>query len=268
VDLLVICIASLLAAGLTLFSGFGLGTLLMPVFALFFPVPVAIAATAIVHLANNIFKFCLLARKADTRIALRFGTASALGALAGAWLLTSLGSRPALHAWKIELVGRVIHAEVTIEKLVVATVMLAFAVLELLPITRDAAFPPRLLVPGGMLSGFFGGLSGHQGALRSAVLVRSGLGREAFIATGVVCAVVVDVCRLAVYGVSMHATHWDAVRTHAGDASRLLIAACIAAFVGSFIGTRLIKKTTLGGVRLFVGAGLVVLSLLLGAGLV
>jgi len=39
-----------------LLSGFGLGTLLLPVFALFFPLPVAIAATALVHLANNFFK--------------------------------------------------------------------------------------------------------------------------------------------------------------------------------------------------------------------
>ena len=40
---------------LTLFSGFGLGTLLMPVFALFFPVEVAVASTAVVHAANNLW---------------------------------------------------------------------------------------------------------------------------------------------------------------------------------------------------------------------
>jgi hypothetical protein len=34
-------------SGLTLFPGFGLGTLLMPAFALFFPIEVAVAATAI-----------------------------------------------------------------------------------------------------------------------------------------------------------------------------------------------------------------------------
>ena len=51
-------------AGLTLFSGFGLGTLLMPAFALFLPVPVALAATAVVHLANNLFKLALVGWKA------------------------------------------------------------------------------------------------------------------------------------------------------------------------------------------------------------
>ena len=49
-----VCLAALAASGLTLFSGFGLGTLLMPVFALFFPIEVAVAQTAAVHFANKI----------------------------------------------------------------------------------------------------------------------------------------------------------------------------------------------------------------------
>lgn len=47
------CLTALVVSGLTLFSGFGLGTLLMPAFAVFFPVEVAVAATAVVHLATN-----------------------------------------------------------------------------------------------------------------------------------------------------------------------------------------------------------------------
>jgi len=38
----------------------------MPAFALFFPIEVAVAATAIVHLANNIFKGGLVGKKADS----------------------------------------------------------------------------------------------------------------------------------------------------------------------------------------------------------
>jgi len=55
-ELALIGIVVLLTAGVTLFSGFGLRTILMPVFPLFFPVPLAIAATAVVHFANNIFE--------------------------------------------------------------------------------------------------------------------------------------------------------------------------------------------------------------------
>jgi hypothetical protein len=59
-ELFIVCIAALLASALTLSSGFGLGTLLMPVVALFFPLELAIAMTAMVHLANNLFKIGLL----------------------------------------------------------------------------------------------------------------------------------------------------------------------------------------------------------------
>ena len=72
-DYFVIGIAALLASGLTLFSGFGLGTLLMPVFALFFPIDLAIALTAIVHLLNNLFKLILLGKFADLKTSFVFG---------------------------------------------------------------------------------------------------------------------------------------------------------------------------------------------------
>ncbi len=46
-EFLVVVFSAILVSALTLFSGFGLGTLLMPVFALFFPIEVAVAATAV-----------------------------------------------------------------------------------------------------------------------------------------------------------------------------------------------------------------------------
>ena len=73
IDYLIVAAVALLASALTLFSGFGLGTLLMPVLALLFPLPLAIAATAIVHLANNLFKLALVARHANWEIVGRFG---------------------------------------------------------------------------------------------------------------------------------------------------------------------------------------------------
>ncbi len=53
--IIIICIVAFLTSILTFFSGFGLGTILMPVFALFFPVEVAIALTSVVHFSNNLF---------------------------------------------------------------------------------------------------------------------------------------------------------------------------------------------------------------------
>ena len=85
-DYLLVCGVALLVSGLTLYSGFGLGTLLMPVFALFFPVSVAVAATAVVHLLNNLFKVVLVGRRADWTVVARFGLPAALAAFVGAAL--------------------------------------------------------------------------------------------------------------------------------------------------------------------------------------
>ena len=86
-DLLIISVVALLASALTLFSGFGLGTVLLPAFALFFPVPTAVAATAVVHLLNNLFKGALLRGGADWRTVLRFGLPAVPGAVLGAWTI-------------------------------------------------------------------------------------------------------------------------------------------------------------------------------------
>ena len=62
----------------------------MPAFALFLPVAVAVAATAIVHGANNVFKVALIGRHARRDIVLQFGIPAVIAALAG----RKLGGRP------------------------------------------------------------------------------------------------------------------------------------------------------------------------------
>lgn len=86
----------------------------------------------------------------------------------------------------------------------VAILLAIFAILELSPRFEKLGFNPKHIPLGGALSGFFGGLSGQQGALRSAFLIRSGLNKESFVGTSVVSAVVVDVSRLIVYGVTFY----------------------------------------------------------------
>src|SRR3954453_2200735 len=203
-ELFLIGIAALLTAGLTLFSGFGLGTILMPVFALFFPVPLAIAITAVVHFANNIFKFVLMAKQANWRVVARFSGPAAIAAMIGANLLNLFEEMPVVASYTL---GRATF-EVTIVKAVIGVLIVAFALLELWPRFQALAFTPRWLPLGGALSGFFGGLSGNQGALRSAFLLKAGLSKDAFVATGVVSAVIVDAVRLVVYGTGFMADHF------------------------------------------------------------
>ena len=87
-DIIIISVVALFVAGLTFFSGFGLGTLLMPAFALFFPVEIAVAATALVHLANNIYKGILMGKYANLKVVLLFTIPAAITAFLGALLLS------------------------------------------------------------------------------------------------------------------------------------------------------------------------------------
>jgi len=260
-DYAVVSGVALLVSALTLFSGFGLGTLLMPAFALFFPVPIAVAATAVVHLANNLFKVALVGRKADPAVVRRFALPAAVAAMIGAELLNLFATLGPLATYQLGGESR----EVSAVKLVVAALMIVFALFELLPRFQALAFHRRYLVAGGLLSGFFGGLSGHQGALRSAFLLKAGLDKEAFIGTGVVSAVVVDAARLLVYGAGFDASKFG----HLGSSlAGLVVVATVAAFLGSFIGARLIDRVTLRSIQLLVGGLLIAVALGLGTGLV
>ena len=137
-ELIFIALAAAGASLLTLFSGFGLGTLLTPVFALFFPVPVAIAATAIVHGANNLFKLGLLARDADWRVVARFGVPAALAAFAGAGLLGSLDHLAPLARY--ELAGA--QHDVTPVKLAIGSLIAIFGCWSCRRVSMPSPFPP------------------------------------------------------------------------------------------------------------------------------
>ena len=169
-DYFIICVVAFAASLLTLYSGFGLGTLLLPAFALFAPLPIAIAATALVHLANNIFKGALLAKAANWPVLLRFLPTAIPAALVGAWLLGELsGLNPWAH---YELAGHLFYIEPI--KCVIGLLILSFVIIEGSSSVKKMALAPRWMPIGGLLSGFFGGLSGHQGALRSMFLVKCG----------------------------------------------------------------------------------------------
>ena len=258
----VVCVTALIAAGLTFFSGFGLGTLLLPALALFFPVQVAVSATAVVHLLNNLFKLALVGRHARLSVVLAFGIPATLASFLGAWLLLRLANLPALYSY--ELWGRT--STVTPVKLVVAALIFVFAVMDLLPSERSVAFAPRWIPVGGVLSGLLGGLSGHQGALRSAFLINAGLGKEGFIGTGTACAVLVDAARLVVYGAAFVGDDLSAFWNDAGWT--VLLAGTLSAFAGSFIGARLIRKMTLLTLQRAVGAMLLLAALAMGSGLI
>lgn len=257
-DIAVIAIVAALASALTLYSGFGLGTILLPAFALFFPAPVAVAATGVVHLLNNLFKGTLLRKRADWATVLKFGLPAVPAAVAGAWLLALLGDTPRLFEWSA--LGQ--RFGPTGAGLTIGLLMILFASLEFQRWFHQLKAPPRLMPLGGALTGFFGGLTGQQGAFRSMFLLRSGLPAERFIATGVMIAILVDLSRLATYAASFTAAGLNP----AGRDGLLVVVGTLSAFTGAYVATRHLDKITIGTVRYSVAALMLVIGAALAVG--
>jgi uncharacterized membrane protein YfcA len=254
-EIFIISLTAFVVAILTFFSGFGLGTILTPVFMVFFPVDLAIALTGVVHFFNNIFKLFLVGRNADKQVLIRFGIPAVIAAFAGSWVLLNITDLEPLFSY--EMFGSTFVVEPV--KFIISILLIIFAMMDLIPYFQNLQFGKEKLPIGGALSGFFGGLSGNQGALRSAFLIKAGLSKEAFIGTAVVVSTFVDFTRLSVY-----ATRF--VRTDLSDNLTLVVIATLSAISGAYLGNKLLKKVTLKFLQVTVAIMLILISVSLGAG--
>ncbi len=251
-DILIISLVTFLAAILTFFSGFGLGTILTPVMILYFPVELAISFTGIVHFLNNIFKIFLVGNHVNKDVLVRFGLPAILSALIGSYILFQIDNNMILYSYKLFEY----NMEVKLLKFVISIVLLIFAVIDLIPFFRKLKFEKKSLPLGGFLSGFFGGLTGNQGALRSAFLIKSGLNKKEFIGTTVVISLFVDISRISVYSSNL-------IEYNISNYYLLGFFAISAGISGSIIGNILLKKITLKLIQIIVA----ILIMLIGLGL-
>lgn len=243
-DFLVIGTVAFVASALTFFSGFGLGTLLLPAFALFFPATIALAATATVHLLNNLFKGALVRKLVDWPTVIKFGLPAIPAAIFGALLVTQLPEKFA--------------------SVVIGAVLILFALLELQPWFQRLTFPKQFVSLGGVISGFMGGISGQQGALRSMFLLKSGFDPQRYVATGVLIAILIDLARLPIYVVGL----WENSMYIGSKEITLVMFGTLCAFAGAWLGAKYMKKVTIGLVRYLVALLMVVIGGLMIAGVI
>ncbi len=199
----------------------------------------------------------LVGKNAKRNVLMHFGIPAVIAAFAGAYILIRITGFKPLFTY--EMLGRTF--EVKPVNVVIALLLITFAIIELLPFLSRLKFEKKHLPIGGALSGFFGGLSGHQGALRSAFLIHAGLSKEAFIGTAVVISSFVDFTRLSVYSTRI---------LDAGLMENLTLVLCatLSAMTGAFFGNRLLKKITLDFIQKLIAILLVLVSLALGMGII
>lgn len=251
-------IFSLLASTLTFYSGFGLNTILMPVFALFFPLDIAISLTAVVHVLNNCFKLGLIGKHTNWNTVFSFGLPALFASLAGAYILAKISHTQPLYTYTVSSKT----FTVTWVKITTGTLILAFMAMEGIPKLKKISVSSRWVSFGGILSGFFGGLSGHQGALRSVFLVRLTMEKKMYVATGASIAFMIDIARLTVYG--QNTLSYTLIKENI----LILLVAVASAFIGAGIGNYYLKKITYSHIQKLVTLFLCIVALGLITGIV
>jgi len=257
-ELLFLALLGAAASAITIVSGFGLNTVLVPAFAVLFPLPLAIAAVALVHLIASALRLVIFRAHINRTIALQFVPWAILGGIAGALILELLGAVPVIATYPLFGVTK----SVTAVKVVVGVTIAALSLYELRRGAEASGMSAIGVSAGALASGFFGGLSGNQGAIRSTVLIRAGLTPLGFAATGALAAIAIDLTRLVVYG-----TAGSISNILADDAIREAIgAATVGAIVGALVGRQLLATMSSERLHLVVGWSLVAGGVLIGTG--
>ncbi len=194
--------------------GFGIGSLMTPLLAIRFGTTTAVALVTVPHAVATAVRCWRLRAHVSRPVLIRFGLLSAAGALAGALAYTRLGPTALTRA--------------------LGGLLVLTAVAQL---TGWASrWQPRgpLVAIVGLVSGFFGGVAGNQGGLRSAALTAFGLTPLQFVATATATGLLVDAARTPVY-------LW-----HSGPAMLMLWAPIAVGTIGVLIGTLLGERLLLG----------------------
>src|SRR3990172_681078 len=205
-----------IAATVATVMGFGVGTSLTPFFALAYPTQIAVMLVAVVHFLSNLLRLALFRRHVDLGLVRRFGVLSIVGALGGSFAQGLIQSD-----WLKVLLG---------------VLLILVGGSALLPNAAGWHFPRRFDQLGGLLSGALGGLLGNQGAVRSAYLANYDIPKESFIATAAMIAVSIDATRLPVY----LATKWEQIAL----AWPVLLSATLSAYVGTYVGQKLVGRVS------------------------
>ena len=126
--------------------------------------------------------------------------------------------------------------------------MLVFSFIEVLLKGKSLRLP---LWVGGAMSGFMGGLSGHQGALRSVFLMKEVKEVNQFVSTGALIGLATDLVRNAVY---LNTIQWEEI-----DLTLLLLTA-MAAILGVLVGTMALSKVNIRAIQVLVSFGMALLG--------
>src|SRR5688500_12037580 len=229
--------AGVAAGGVASVAGFGIGSLLTPIFVTQVATRIAVAAVSIPHVVGTAARWWLLRGQIDRHLLVRFGLTSAAGGLAGALLQARTSS-----------------ASLTI---VFGSLLLFVAASELTGLSKRMRFRGAAAWIAGALSGLLGGLVGNQGGIRSAAMLGFALSKRSFVATATAVGLVVDGARMPVCLADQYREMWTLWIT--------IATATVGVVLGTLLGSRVLSRIpdvwfhrVLGAVVAALGSAMVV----------
>ncbi len=233
VEILSITVVSFIANCVGTISAFGVGTIMTPILLLFLPFSQTILLVCGVHWFHDVFKMSFFRAGIDWRLFMYFGIPTVVATFFGALLVT-----PEQSMVLTSLMG----------------LFLIFSV-AIMHVIENFQIPNNWVTSmiGGLLSGFFAGIFGIRGAVRSVFMAAFDLHKVTFIGTTGAISLVLDSTRMAVY-------LWDGIRLDAplywGFA--LFVPA---SFLGAYLGSRVVHRIPQHNFRAVVSVFLVVVGI-------
>ncbi len=214
-------------------SGFGSSILFVPIASLFFDFQSVLGITAVFHVFSNLSKIVLFRQGVNWKIVIELGIPAILFVILGA-LLTSIIPQKQLEAG-------------------MSVILILLAIYLIVRFNKSISATRQNLILGGSFSGFLAGLIGTGGALRGIVLTAFQLPKTVFVATSAFIDLGVDTSRAIVYiskgyFLSSHLIYLP-----------ILISVSI---LGSFIGKKILEKTSESIFRYLVLATIIITSVI------
>jgi uncharacterized protein len=174
-----IAILTLLASVVGTFTGFGISTIMMPVLLIFLPLPQTLLLVGIIHWFGDVWKMLFFRHGIRWKLLVGFGIPGVIASFIGASLSLTIPHDLLSRALGIFLVVYV-------------------AYLYLHPAFRLGQSMP-VAAAGGASSGFFAGIFGIGGEIRTVFLSAFNLEKAVYLATAGAIALVIDSSRLITY---------------------------------------------------------------------
>ncbi len=232
-ELIYLTVLTLIAATIGTMTGFGTSTIMVPVLSLFLPLPVVLLFAGVIHWFGDIWKMLFFKKGFNWKLILLFGIPGIIVSFWAARLPLTLPEellQRSLGLFLILYVGFIWFKPTWKMK----------------PSNNNALL-------GGALSGFFSGIFGVGGAVRSTFLSAYDLPKSVFLFTSGVIGLLIDSSRVTQYFIS-------GIRVE-GSLLLALVACIPISLVGAYLAKKLVDKIPQKQFRLFIAVALFLVGL-------